>query len=549
MSQKVVDKLHERFADMQALRARSIRVDRQQHKVFVVVSFPHVNDLSDELRRQISDEVKRAVPKGYYGIVSFADDNFSEVTFRKYLADTLKKRFPVYSINREKTLVHIDGRTIDVTFVVSEVDKQSMETSDFLPTLTEIVADYTSYEVTFMLSVDEAETELLDFSMQEKLVKLAVNRELMRPARVFRIENVVKCIGKLIDSSPMYISDIRKAVDSCVLCGKISDRSLKSSKNNPNLWILKMKLTDESPGAINVVMYARLDIDDINTLRETHADKTEEQLQRIAERKKVSNEKKLKKMMGLFDGQSVVVRGRIKFNDFSEELEMLAFDLCTCDILPIAMQPTFLRGAPDDYSLVRPEGYEEYRQMSFTQEFTRESPIADKKFVVLHINGTGFEMTKDKFFAMCAVKVDGGRITEQWFTYLNPEISVDATELARCETNVDKLVYCPTITEIVPDLYKFTDGCDIVGDGHIGSTMKIINYYAAPVGFRFDNNLDSEAQLLGTLYDKSSFDKKPNCANIADVCKALKQPCLSETFCKHTSLETARCICLLAENC
>ena len=179
-----------------------------------------------------------------------------------------------------------------------------------------------------MLSVDEAETELLDFSMQEKLVKLAVNRELMRPARVFRIENVVKCIGKLIDSSPMYISDIRKAVDSCVLCGKISDRSLKSSKNNPNLWILKMKLTDESPGAINVVMYARLDIDDINTLRETHADKTEEQLQRIAERKKVSNEKKLKKMMGLFDGQSVVVRGRIKFNDFSEELEMLAFDLC-----------------------------------------------------------------------------------------------------------------------------------------------------------------------------------------------------------------------------
>lgn len=239
MSQKIVDKLHERFADMQALRARSIRVDRQQHKVFVVVSFPHVNDLSDELRRQISDEVKRAVPKGYYGIVSFADDNFSEVTFRKYLADTLKKRFPVYSINREKTLVHIDGRTIDVTFVVSEVDKQSMETSDFLPTLTEIVADYTSYEVAFMLSVDEAETELLDFSMQEKLVKLAVNRELMRPARVFRIENVVKCIGKLIDSSPMYISDIRKAVDSCVLCGKISDRSLKSSKNNPNLWILK----------------------------------------------------------------------------------------------------------------------------------------------------------------------------------------------------------------------------------------------------------------------------------------------------------------------
>ena len=548
MSQKIVDKLHEKFVDMQALRARSIRVDKQQHKVFVVVSFPHVNELTDEKRKQVSDEVKKSIPKGYYGIVSFADDNFSEVTFRRYLADTLKKRFPVYSINKEKTLVHIDGRTIDVTFVVSEVEKKSMETSDFLQTLADIVADYTSYEVTFAVSVDKTETELLDFSMQEKLVKLAVNRELMRPARVFRVENVVKTIGKLIDSSPMYISDIRKAVDGCVICGKISDKTLKSSKNNPNLWILKMKLTDESPGAINVVMYARLDIEDIETLRETHADKTEEQLQRIAERKRATNDKKLKKMMALYDTQSVVVRGRIKFNDFSEELEMLAFDLCTCDILPIAMQPTFLRSAPADYSLVRPETYEEYRQMSFTQEIAEETLLTGKKFVVLHVNATGYEMTKDKFFAVAAVKVEDGRVTEKWFTYVNPEMSVDPTELAKAETNVDKLVYCPTITEIVPDLYKFTDGANIVGGAQLGATMKIINYYAAPVGFRFDNNLDSQAEMTSTLFDHSIFDKKPNCASVADVCKALKLPCLSDMFCLHSSLATARSLCYLAEN-
>lgn len=549
MSQTIVDKLHQTFPQMQALRARSIRVDRQQHKVFVTVSFPQVNDLSDEVKQSIVDTVKKCVPKGYYGMVSFANDSFTELTFRKFLADTLKKRFPVYAIKKEKTLVKVGENTVDVTFNVGAVDKQSMETSDFLPLLGEIMHDYTSYQVTFDVAVDETEAETLDFQMQERLVTLAVNRELMRPARVFHVQNVVKTIGKLIDSTPMYISDIRKEMDSCVICGKIADKTLRSSKSNPNLWILRLSLSDDSGGKIGIVMYARLDIADIETLRQTHADKTEEQLQRIAERKRASNDKKLKKMMTLFDGQSVVVRGKIKFNNFSEELEMIAYDLCTCDILPINLQPTFVRQAPAQYSLVFPEAYEEYRQMSFTEQIVGDNPLTGQSFVVLHVNATGLEMTKGKLYALCAVKVVDGRVTESFFSYVNPEISVEQQALAACETAVEQLVYCPTITELIPDLFKFVNGYNLVGLPQLSQIKQLLNYYAAPVGFNFDNEIDSQMQMLSNLYDRSKFDRKPNCGSIAEVCKALKMPCLSDVFCKHTALAVARALCLLAENC
>ncbi len=534
---------------MTDLRARSIRVDKQQRKVFVTVSFPDVAALDEKVKSKLIDVVKKSIPKGYYGVVSFANDKFTELSFRKHLADLLKKRFPIYSINKEKTIVKIGERTIDVEFFVSEVEKKAMETSDFLTALSDIFVDYTSYEVTFELVSDDTVCGTSDTSMQEKLVRLAVNRELMRPVRVFRVENVLKCVGKLIDSSPMYISDIRKPMESCVICGHVSDKKLQTSKNNPNLWIMRFTLSDDSGGSIAVIMFARLDIADIDTLRETHADKTEEQLLKIAERKRTQNEKKLKKMMTIYDTMSVIVRGKIAFNNFDEVLEMSAYDLCTCDILPISMQPTVVRSVPESYMLITPTVYEEFRQMSFTSDNDEENALSGKKFVVLHVNATGFEMTKDKFFALNAVKVEDGRIKEQFFTYINPEIDIDPQVLSHCETSIDNLVYCPTITEIIPDLYKFVHGFDLVGSPQLAQIKKIINYYAAPVGFVFDNNLDSQTEMIGTLYDRSTFDKKPNCANIADVCKSLKLPCVSDSFCLHTAEAVARALCLLAENC
>lgn len=543
----IIDKLHERFPEMPDLRARSIRVDKSQQKVFVTVSYPQVSALGNDLKNNIVDAVRHAVPKGYYGVVSFADDFFSEVTFRKFVADLLKKRFPVYSVNKEKTLVKLDGKHIDLTFCVNEVDKRSMQLAEFTEQLQKIFAEYTSYEIEIALRADDTPAETTDFANQERLVKLAVNRELMRPSRVFRIENVERCIGKLIDASPMYISDIRKPTDSCVICGKISDKTLRSTRNNPNMWICRFKLSDDSSGQITCIMFARLDVADMETLRQTHSDKTEEEIQKICKRKTAANDKKLRRMMTLFDGMSVVVRGKIGYNDFSGELEMMPFDLSKCDILPLTLQPDCRKPVPTEYSVITPERYEEFRQMSFADDLVAKNYLSDKSYVFLHVNTTGFELTKDKAVAISAVKVVNGRVTEQLFSYINPESQVEHQLLSLCEIAEDKLVFYPTLSEVVADLYKFCYGCELIGD-NLNKAVRFINYYAAPVGYSFDNVQNGQAELLSTLYDRSLFDRKPNCASIAEVCKSLKIPCRSESFCKYSSVAVARCACMLAEN-
>ena len=543
----IIDNLKKDFPNMPDLRARSIRVDKPQRKVFVTVSYPSLSSIDEIVKKNIVESVRKAIPKGYYGMVSFAEDKFSEVTFRKFVADLLKKRFPVYSVNKETTLVKIADKHIDVTFFVNEVDKRSMELAEFTTQLNAIFEEYTSYEVEVLLKADLSALPTVDFSDQERLVKLAINRELLRPSRVFKVENVEKCIGKLIDASPMYISDIRKPSDSCVICGKMQNRSLKSSKNNPNMWVCKFDLQDDSDAKISCIMFARLDVADMDTLRQTHADKTEEEIQKICSRKTASNDKKLRKMMALFDGMSVVVRGRIAYNDFSESLEMTVYDLCKCDILPISLQPDCLKPVPNEYSVIEPVAHKELRQLSFAEHVAGQNYLSGKSLVFLNVNSTGFELTKDKIFALSAVKVIDGHVKEELFTYLNPEASVDHALLSACEISEDKLVFCPTVSEIIADLYKFCFGCDIVGN-NLAKTIKLINYYAAPVGYNFDNTQNSSQEMLSTLFDRSVFDKKPNCASISDVCKTLKIACPSDVFCKYAAMASASCACLLAEN-
>ncbi len=543
----IVESLHENFPQLNDLRTRSIRVDKIQHKVFVSVSFFDVAKLDDDTRKSITECVKKQIPKGYLGIVSFVDDKFTEVSFRRYIAELLKKRFPIYQINKEKTLVKIVEKSISVNFFVNSVDKLSMELSGFVEQITSIVSEYTCYNVEFSLTENKEDVVVVDFADQERLVSLAVNRELLKPSRYFHVENVEKCIGKLIDASPMYISDVRKPTESVVVCGKISDKTLKSSQNNPNMKICKFALSDDSGSKINCVMFCKLDIEDIDALRATHADKTDDELEKIRQRKSATNGKKLQRMMNLFDGLSVVVRGKVVFNDFSQNLEILVYDLCKCNILPISLQPTYLKEVPNEYVVVKPTKYEEFRQISFSSNDLVSDDFVGNNCVVLHYNGTGLDFTKDKLVSICAVKIQNGHVTEVFFTNINPEISVDAKLLSTCDVTVEKLVYCPTISEVIADLYKFVFGFNLVGN-NLGSFLKFLNYYAAPVGFNFSNLTDGQTELISTLWDRSYFDKKPNCGSVAEVSKSLGITCASENFCKHSALAVAKAICVLGEN-
>lgn len=542
--QKIIDCLHQKYADMPNLRAREIRVDKQQRKVFCALSYPNVSDVDKPTLNGMTAYIKTLVPQGYNAIVTFSNDHFTVMGFTKFITDLLKRKYPLFAVISKGMEVAVSGYEVKATFHVNATMYANIELSELTTKLTEYIADYSCYKVSFDVVIDKEATITSELSEQEKLVHLAVNRELLKPSRCFTVTNVQKHIGKVIMGAPMYIADIRKAAESSVICGVVSGKTLKASQKDNNLYVCKFTLTDESGGSINCISFTRFEITDVNAIKETMG-KSENEAQTMSKTRALANERKLKKLMDIYDGMEVVVRGRIAFNSFSEQLEMTFYDLCKCKIEAIGNAKEYNKPVANDYIVVKPEVYNEFEQATFVNQIIGKSLISDKTYVVLHVNATGLNVVKDKIFAVCGVKIVDGHITEKLFSYVNPEIDVNDGVLGEAKTSTDKIVYYPIITELISDLYKFTYQIPLVG-ADLPRVLDLINYYASPVGYKFTNECVSQTELLSAMFDNSIFMKKPNCSKLEDVARACKVPCADTVFCESTALTVARSMSVIA---
>ena len=547
----IINKLHQNFNELRDLRMREIRVDRQLRKVFCTLSHPQAQSFDADLRNQIVDVVRSELPRGYSCSVKFANDEFTEVSFRRVLTDLIKNRYPIYAnIPKTKIDVGIVDRKITVVFNVNEIVKKNIELSEFCEKLTEYFNDYTCYETVFMTRLDTLATSTANVAEQEKLVQFAINRELLKPSRYFSVENVDPVFGKRIVSSPMYIADVRKPMDISVVCGTISNKTMRVAKNKPSLNICSFTLTDGTGTSLPCILFLRLQITDIDTIMSEKTGIGEAEAKTLSEKRMLSNDKKLKLVATfLTNGDSVVARGKIAYNR-DGNLEMCVYDLCKCKIDPIASNHEYVSKPADKYLIVKPEDFAEYRQINFVDDSTEQSLITDKDMVVLHVNATGLgKVIEDKLYAISAVKVSHGHVTERLFTYVNPDKNdgLDSKALEACGTSPSKLIFYPTLTEVISDFYKFTYGCVLVGN-NLAQVLDILNYYAAPLGYKFANKTMVQTEVLSELLENSILDVSVNTAKIDDVAKKCKVDCPSTVFCGDTALTVARCMSYLSYN-
>lgn len=524
---------------------REIRVDKRKRHVSCKLSYPDAQTIPSEVRSELLATVKTLVPQGFSCSVDYVNDSFTVTSFSTFLFDLIKSKFPIYAaIQKRKIDVGIAERKITAVISVPASTKRNMETSEFAEKLVEFFNAYTCFEVDVLLREDEGQD--VDLSEQERLVRLAVNRELFKPSRYFAVTNVRKHLGKEFVGSPMYIADVRNPMDSCVICGVVSNKSIKAAKNNNSMQVCKFTLTDASGSSMSCVTFVKFLLTDVATIQDTTG-KTESEAKTLAESRTLANDKKMKLLMQILNGDSVVVRGRVAYNAYSERLEMTVYDLAKCEILPVSTQQKYNREVEKDYLLVRPEQYSEYQQTNFVFQPSQNSVLRSRNLVVLHANATGYNPVEDKVYAICAVKVVDGRVTERLFTYVNPEREIDGKSLAACELAENKLSFYPTLTEVISDLYKFTYGCELVGT-NLAPLLELLNYYAAPVGYQFANPVILQTDLLAEMFENSLLNVNVAVAKLDDVAKKCKVPCKSTVFCKETAFTLARCLSVLSDN-
>ena len=152
---------------------------------------------------------------------------------------------------------------------------------------------------------------------------------------------------------------------------------------------------------------------------------------------------------------------------------------------------TIYKKLPNKYMFVKPEPYESFEQtmiFDFNSSIKNEY-LLNNNFVVFDLETTGLEAGKDKIIEIGAVKIEKGIITEQFSTFVNPEMNIPA-DATKVNNITDEMVKdAPTIEKVLSDFMLFSKDCVLVAY-NVDFDSKFIKNNCKKQFYEFSNKLD-----------------------------------------------------------
>lgn len=309
--------------------------------------------------------------------------------------------------------------------------------------------------------------------------------------RTIRTQNVEDFIGPIIYERAAYIEDCTRPKEGLVVCGKIVNMQKLEKKNpQPGKVPSFFKFTLQDPtGELTCVYFPS---------------------------------KRTVEQMGLLkDGKEIVCRGNLDIDKFRPDaMSYVVRDISLCTLPENFTVNRIVRKVDDQYRTVFPEPYFVIEQDSLFKKEEKLSPfLMGKTFCVFDIETTGLKTTSDKIIEIGAVKLVDGRITEQFSTYIDPQIPIPP-EITKLTTITDNDVAGqPTIDKVLPDFYKFSYGAIMVGQ-NVQFDYGFISAFGKGMNIYFDNER-MDTLILARKYIPEL--KKYNLGKLAEYFKVVNR--------------------------
>ncbi|MEG1707045.1 MAG: exonuclease domain-containing protein, partial [Clostridia bacterium] len=339
---------------------------------------------------------------------------------------------------------YLDNQYI-TEFDANQTIYESLTKSKFLATITSYFNSFTSFKCIFRLKATEEDPPLAELIEKVQVFdQLAVNKELSKPQRFINISDKKILLGKLIVGKPKYITDLENEDTFYVICGTVDNKESKFSKNNAEMLVVKFELSDFS-GSMRIIYFAK-------------------------------TEKKQRKLLALSNGDEVLVYGKLVNNKFSNQTELIAYDINRCKIVAEEQQLN-CKLVPEKYLVVFPQRVSKVLQKSFVAQDITEKKIENEfllsnSVVVFDIETTGLNHLQEKIIEIGAVKLVKGIVTETFSTLVNPEIHISDKIQELTHITDYMVINAPTISEVMGDFYKFCSDSSVTGYNVVDFDMK-----------------------------------------------------------------------------
>ena len=163
------------------------------------------------------------------------------------------------------------------------------------------------------------------------------------------------------------------------------------------------------------------------------------------------------------------------------------------------------RPAPAHYVCIRPERLVDYNQLNLFEQASLPPDLVKNTFVVFDLETTGLVGNPaagrmDAITEIGAVKIEQGEIREKFSTLVDPKRKLEEQIVKLTGITDEMLQGQPVIEDVIPDFFKFCQGCILVGH-NVQFDYQFIRYYGGKEGYMFEHRaLDTVALAQELIY-------------------------------------------------
>lgn len=353
------------------------------------------------------------------------------------------------------TVIHTSGYTADISAGIAAELKKCF------------CGEFSGSCVADEKKIDEIEIEETHENVQYEIAP-----------RTFEIADFAPLEGTVTQKRAVYIADLNFVSENIVICGEIvnmRERTVTSASGREK--VMYNFTVNDTTAAIRVGYFTR--------------QKSIEKIKQL----KVGDSIVLTCHTELYNGE---VRATANFIDYGR---------VPGGFVPEkrASKPT-----PKYYETVFPEPFMDFTQSNLFVDAALPKCLTENTFVVFDLETTGLNSSPstgnmDRIIEIGAYKIIGGEIKECFNTFVNPQCKL-SEEIVNL-TGIDQKTVdgAPSYEKVMPDFFKFIDGCYLVGHNAANFDFKFIDYYCSQCGYVPERKLFDTIPLAHSLLSLSNY--------------------------------------------
>ncbi len=431
---------------LQSIRISKIEIDKKNRQISYL--FICEQAIDDELKSKVAQKVLEITPSVFNsvkvqikkivadeGLISneiynFLDKNFTSLTiFLKPcdISSTVKENSVTYTLK-----LSADG----IAYV--EENQTLKKISAYLEKT--FCADFFGKVV---LKDKEETIDLLDSAVLEEEIERVEHRTI-------KINEVMPIDDISMGNIATYIEDAKDG--SVCVCGKITDIQERQTKTGKPFFIIKI---DDTTGSLGGVYFTR---------KSTYH-----------------------KIKELEIGSAIIARA--SFSDYNGR-KSLTFEKINACKFPedFVKKGCYVKKPPKSYKIVFPKKAETIEVSSVFDIGVLPEELQSNTYVVFDLETTGLEVEHQGITEIGAVKIESGKIVEEFHTLVNPDYPILPDNVAITGITPEMVKDSPKISSVIGDFMKFIDGTILVAQ-NAEFDMKFAKKYAKLSGYEITNTV------------------------------------------------------------